>query len=486
MHKNIGVILHSNGGGELFRFTCYPNGLACAPRNFTKITKVLFSSLRKEGFVSTNYIDDCLLLAQDRNTCKLNVRKTVDISLKAGFTIHPEKSILEPTTRIIYLGFILDSVEMSVRLTPEKALKLKKEVKKLRKANKTSIRYLAKVIGLMVSSFPGTSFGKLFYRKCDNLKIKALKLKHGNYEAKTSITAECRQDLIWWENNILIEKRFIVAKKPDIVLETDASKLGWGACLVNKVEKERTGGNWSSEEANLHINILELKAAIFAVFAFCKEMKNKVIKIYSDNTTTVTYLNNMGGTKEDLNDLTRQLWLWCLDNKNFIICSHLPGVNNGDADKESRTKHDNMEWELNKNTFNELCERWGTPDIDCFANRLNHKLPYYYSWKPDPGAKAIDAMKEHWGGVFSYIFPPFNLIGRALKKLEEDGGKAIIIVPEWNTQTWYPKLLNMCIDPPLHIFRRGEPVVAHPHKLNSELPRTRFLAALVAARTLSH
>ena len=34
--------------GQTYHFTCYPNGLSSAPRNFTKITKVLFSELRKK------------------------------------------------------------------------------------------------------------------------------------------------------------------------------------------------------------------------------------------------------------------------------------------------------------------------------------------------------------------------------------------------------------------------------------------------------
>ena len=35
--------------GQLFQFTCMPNGLACAPRLFTKLLKPVYSSLRKQG-----------------------------------------------------------------------------------------------------------------------------------------------------------------------------------------------------------------------------------------------------------------------------------------------------------------------------------------------------------------------------------------------------------------------------------------------------
>ena len=44
------------------------------------------------------------------------------------------------------------------------------------------------------------------------------------------------------------------------------------------------------------INILQLKAAFFALKSFLKDKINQVICLKLDNTTAVAYLNNMGGT----------------------------------------------------------------------------------------------------------------------------------------------------------------------------------------------
>ena len=47
----------------------------------------------------------------------------------------------------------------------------------------------------------------------------------------------------------------------------------------------RTGGAWSHHEANhMHINKLELLAAFFGLKTFAKEMINKHIQVYVDNT----------------------------------------------------------------------------------------------------------------------------------------------------------------------------------------------------------
>ena len=50
-------------GGELFEFTCLPNGLSSAPRFFTKIMKVALSHLRSVfGVTISGYLDDNILI----------------------------------------------------------------------------------------------------------------------------------------------------------------------------------------------------------------------------------------------------------------------------------------------------------------------------------------------------------------------------------------------------------------------------------------
>ncbi|GFO27384.1 reverse transcriptase/ribonuclease h/methyltransferase [Plakobranchus ocellatus] len=75
---------------------------------------------------------------------------------------------------------------------------------------------------------------------------------------------------------------------------------------------------------------------------------------------------------------------------------------------------------------------FGTPSIDLFAARTNYQLPRYMSLYPDPQAEAINALFHFWTG-YVYIFFPFNLISRVLKKLREDKTeKALVIVPVEN------------------------------------------------------
>ena len=64
-----------------------------------------------------------------------------------------------------------------------------------------SIRFVARVIGKIVSSLPGSEFGKLHYRNLERDKIRALALNRGDYVAKMQLSVLAKEDLLWWVEN---------------------------------------------------------------------------------------------------------------------------------------------------------------------------------------------------------------------------------------------------------------------------------------------
>ena len=67
-----------------------------------------------------------------------------------------------------------------------------------------------------------------------------------------------------------------------------------------------------------------------------------------------------------------------------------------------------------------LCQMRGTPEVDLFASRVSHQLLYYISWKIDLFSQGRDAFQISWAHKFVNAFPPFALIGRVLKKVNQD------------------------------------------------------------------
>jgi len=97
-----------------------------------------------------------------------------------GFLLNQEKSVLVPNLELTFLGFILNSLTMTVRPTPDKAAKLKQKCHLYCLAVLT-VHDVSEVKGLMVSMFPGIEYAQRFYRSLEIDKIKALKEGTGNY-----------------------------------------------------------------------------------------------------------------------------------------------------------------------------------------------------------------------------------------------------------------------------------------------------------------
>ena len=208
---------------------------------------------------------------------------------------------------------------------------------------------------------------------------------------------------------------------------------GWGAHL-NAVA---TGGRWLVTEKDDHINVLELKAILIGLQSLVHKQFSHV-RIMTDNTTAMAYIRKMGGTKSSrCNDLAKMIWEWAEERHNWLSVAHIPGYLNTLADSKSRNFNDHLEWSLNENIFEFLCQMWGKPQVDLFASRNNNKLPTYVSWKPEPNSWKVDAFTFSWHNLFYYVFPPFSLVGRVARKLKMDRAKAILMAPAWQTQPWF-------------------------------------------------
>ena len=158
----------------MYQYTYLPNGLAPAPRIFTKLLKLVFDILRQKGYLSSSYIDDCYLQGATYGECHDNVQETVMLFGDLGFPIHNEKSVLIPCQVLTFLGFVLNSVTMTLQLTDSQKQKLKNACLNLVEKEICIVQHVADVIGLILSSFPGVEHGPLHYHSLERDKSNAL------------------------------------------------------------------------------------------------------------------------------------------------------------------------------------------------------------------------------------------------------------------------------------------------------------------------
>ena len=458
--------LKFNFDGQLFQFTCLPNGLCSGPRKFTKLLKGRLASLREIGHVISAYIDDIFNLGMTYQECQQNIADTINLLDSLGFIIHPDKSKFIPSKEVTCLGYVINSETMTVKLTADKKVKIKEACKSLTASKDHTIRYVAKVIGMLTASFPAVKYGKLHFTDLEKCKSQTVKYNNGCYDSIMQLDESALEDVNWWIGNIDQAYNDIYHGSPSSSLITDASKSGWGAIF----DSTKTNGLWSISESLEHVNIQELKAILYGLIALV-DQTGLHIKVQSDNTTSVSGVNKMGTShSQDCNTIVKLIWQFAKSNNLWLPATHIPGIFNKVADTESRKHEYNLQCKLNEIYFQQIPHWFGkSPEIDLFASRINYQIKPFLSYKPDPEAFAVNAFLLNWNRWFFYAFPPFCLISRILQKVYFDKAEGIIVVPKWPNQPWYSFLSKMLVHKPIVLPPRrdllllpSKPQESHP------------------------
>ena len=346
-----------------------------------------------------------------------------------------------------FLGSLVNSLDLSLSLPRDKIRKIQSKCQDLLNTPVTTVRELSKFLGLLSSSIQAVFPAPLHYRYLQQAKNSVLRFRK-SYEAVVHLDSECLQEVQWRKDNLVAwNGKALFQQSTDLVIETDASRQGWGAYCQGM----STGGRWLPEETSYHINCLELLAGSLAIMSFAKNKAKAQVLLLMDNISAVTYINKMGGTHSPmLSYLAKNLWDWCLTHNISVTARYIPGIQNVEADRESRVFLDSSDWKLHPGVFNRLHQKWGPLNIDLFASRLSYQLDQFVSWRPDPLAIHTDAFTLDWATFRGYAFPPFALIGRCLHQIQsQQVSHMVFVAPVWPAQPWYPLLLDLCIDFPL-------------------------------------
>ena len=74
------------------------------------------AAIRSEGVKAMIYIDNLLVVAHTRQNGQKQTSRIVSILQRLGFMINIKKSIMEPSPSLEYLGLIIDTGRMELRL----------------------------------------------------------------------------------------------------------------------------------------------------------------------------------------------------------------------------------------------------------------------------------------------------------------------------------------------------------------------------------
>ena len=436
--------------GMTYSFVALPFGIATAPQVFTRVFGVIGAFLRQHGVSMIQYIDDWLVHHRDPNRLRAIVAELLPFLSHLGVKLNLAKSELVPTQRFTYIG-VEFWTDRSLVLPPiDRVTKLQQLLATLRSRHVCTAREFLSLIGLINSMMSYVSLGRLRLRPLQwYLKDRYTPVSDPLTKSITLDWNVLRETFQHWQSVQWLRQGVPLQQPPhDLTLVTDASRHGWGGYLGN----QEASGRWDRDHQSLHINVLELKAVLLCLGKFEDTVKDRVVLVLTDNTTAVHYINKQGGThSRALNELTMLLLTWCQKRAISLLARHIVGSLNVLADHLSRDQIDPKEWTLSSQVTSKIFEHWGTPQVDLFANRWNHRLPNYVSPCPDPDAWGVDALSISWTGLVGYAYPPGSLLPKVLAKMVLEPCELILIAPLWPARVWYAKLLSLCTHVPLSL-----------------------------------
>jgi len=392
--------------------------------------------MREKGIKLTVFYDDFGLTAQSNLECQHQTQMFVNYLIHLGFFIS-EKSHLEPSQQVTFLGLAFDTLRGVVQLPPTKQDNLGKRLRHWLRLRVWSLRTVQVICGHLNFASLAIPLGMLHLRPIQR-EIRSFKRqKH----LKLPVPLPVKESLEWWRLHLQTSSP-LFPPPHSVFLATDASDFGWGA-TIQGVQRH---GVWSARQKRWSINRREL----YTVWLICKEMalewQNLSILLQTDNQTVVASLSRQGTTRSTtILDLSCRILVRLEELHIHMSVYHLPGRFNLLPDALSRSDVHPPEWHLTPAAARSYWHLLGQPTIDLFASSRSRQVYQYCSFDvTDHNALFIDAFSQPWSFKTAWVFPPPTEVPRVLSHLKTAQGQFYLVVPDWEGSWWYQDLRRLC------------------------------------------
>jgi hypothetical protein len=456
--------------GRSFQMRVLFFGLATAPYIFSRTVSQLWKFLRRPqentaeelnvkrlGLRASGFLDDLIVVERQERMSVVLSRWVWPVSAVLGFC-WGVKCRWAPSTSAKYLGLVVDSAAMMVRLPKDKCEQIKLGARYVLKTKTVQILTLLRTVGRLRAAALAIPWSQLFAWELGRLVAPVVQSELPHPERlepralarrwkrilrlKVMVTDGARRALSWVVENLSVDsgRRWRDDNLQWLVVDASSDRAGaklGPLCASVPFPAEVVTSLHNNQSRR------EVFGSLLGLQAFQSQLAGQRVAILSDNKGQVATLNQMrNGALAPW--VAEALW-FCLESgielhKSAWIPSR-EMVRRG-VDGLSRFLDVN-DWGLSWDAWRVL-NAWAEGlQVDRFADSLNRKLPIWNSRFHEPGTTAVDAFAQDWTQVRNYACPPLALLGRVIDLVRSQKAATVLVVPHWPGQIWWPLLLRL-------------------------------------------
>ena len=459
MHPSMYTYLAMEWEGQQYFWPHLAFGLAPACHIYTTLKQELFRAGREVGVRMSFLIDDQLGAAPSKEAAKFQCKAVVTLMAALGFTLSLTKCQLIPKQTAKFLGMLVHADRQAFEVPPDKVAALERLVVELSSEKGVTKRQLAQLAGRVVSMALAVSRAPLHSRMVARAMV-------GLEDWDTALpdpTVALGQAVLFLELLRAKNGKSSWRRGPCMVLRLvgDASDRAYTAFLPDGQLSEVMCAPFSPDEVDRMVRgifsstVRELGTLHHAIKWLQQQapdlLQGKLLQYQTDSQAAAFCVMGMKGAGECLTlvaEIYRQCAAWDVE----VEVAWYPRTvfNQRQADALSKFE-DASQWLLNPRVYQDLLQRpelgGRRPALDCFADSFTTKVPgSFFSRHWCPGSCGVDAFAQGWappaeGEVPLWLInPPFDQMGRVIRKIQEERPDCLLVAPVW--PRWWAAILR--------------------------------------------
>ena len=305
-----------------------PFGARASSYHMQTVANVIVDILGARGIKAYMYLDNLILISSDRNQADRDFDTARQLLRDLALPEAPKKA-QPPTTRIKWLGVVIDTMEKSLSIPEDKLSEVLEQVNRYARAKSMTKKQLQSILGQLLHVAKCVHPARTFISRL----LEALRAAKGTY---ININADMKADFRWFQEfcRNWNGKSYIPESIPSRDIYVDACLTGIGAS-----DGVQAYAGQIAPISDPACNITEVEAlnVIVALQTFLSTAdRGKHVRIHCDNMAAVQVLQSGRARNRILLDCARAAWMVQAVLDVQVSYAHIPGKENEVADRLSR------------------------------------------------------------------------------------------------------------------------------------------------------